>query len=55
MNLFKNFKNKLKKLLFCFNFDTVCETNPIKYKPIYTIGNVDSDDIDIDFDFNLDC
>jgi exonuclease III len=48
MNLLKNFKNKMKKLLFCFNFETVCEKNSIKYQPIFTIGDVNSDDIDTD-------
>ena len=52
MNFFKNLKNNFKKWLFCFHFDSVCEKYPIKYNPIFTIGDNPSDDTDFDLDLN---
>ncbi len=51
MNFFKNLKNKFRKCLFCFHFDSICEINPIKYNPIYTIDIDDSGESDFDLNY----
>lgn len=54
MNFFKNLKKKFKKFLFCFDSDSVAvvETYPtVKYNPIFTIGDDDSDYSDIELDY----
>ena len=55
MNFFQSFKNKLKKLFFCFNFDSVRERTPIEYQQIFVIETDDSDDSDLEFDIKCDC
>lgn len=51
MNFFKNLKNKFRKCLFCFHFDTICEINPIKYNPIFTIDIDNSEESDFDLNY----